>query len=143
MPILPPDMVQLLRPFAQAFNARTWDWVQLLVVGAILAPAERGQVQGANELVVNLASAGSSLGSGVILAGFGYGALGRRARHSRCSRWRWSGGRGWGGRGSQRGKRKNDYRPFSSPCACLSISSSAARVSASPAGSAARSVASR
>jgi MFS family permease len=42
----------------------------------ILAPAERGQVQGANELVVNLASAGSSLGSGVILAGFGYAALG-------------------------------------------------------------------
>jgi MFS family permease len=42
----------------------------------ILAPSERGSVQGANELVVNLASALSSLGSGVILAGLGYGALG-------------------------------------------------------------------
>jgi len=42
----------------------------------ILAPAERGQVQGANELVVNLASAGSSLGSGFILAAFGYSTLG-------------------------------------------------------------------
>jgi MFS family permease len=42
----------------------------------ILAPAERGPVQGANELVVNLASAISSLGSGVILAGLGYSALG-------------------------------------------------------------------
>jgi MFS family permease len=42
----------------------------------ILAPAERGPVQGANELVVNLASALSSLGSGVILAGLGYRALG-------------------------------------------------------------------
>jgi len=42
----------------------------------ILAPAERAPVQGANELAVNLASALSSLGSGVILAGLGYTALG-------------------------------------------------------------------
>jgi MFS family permease len=42
----------------------------------ILAPAERGSVQGANELAINLASALSSLGSGVILAGLGYRALG-------------------------------------------------------------------
>jgi MFS family permease len=42
----------------------------------ILAPSERGSVQGANELVVNLASATSSLSSGVILAGLGYTALG-------------------------------------------------------------------
>jgi MFS family permease len=42
----------------------------------ILAPAERGPIQGANELAVNLASALSSLGSGVILAGLGYRALG-------------------------------------------------------------------
>jgi MFS family permease len=42
----------------------------------ILAPAERAPVQGANELAVNLASALSSLGSGVILAGLGYRALG-------------------------------------------------------------------
>jgi MFS family permease len=42
----------------------------------ILAPAERGQVQGLNELVVNLASATSSFASGLILAYFGYAALG-------------------------------------------------------------------
>ncbi len=42
----------------------------------ILAPAERGPVQGSNELAVNLASALSSLSSGVILAGLGYSALG-------------------------------------------------------------------
>jgi MFS family permease len=41
-----------------------------------LAPAERGRVQGASELVVNLASASGSLGSGVILAYFGYTSLG-------------------------------------------------------------------
>jgi MFS family permease len=40
-----------------------------------LAPAERSRVQGANELVVNLASAVSSLGSGVILAYAGFTAL--------------------------------------------------------------------
>jgi DDE superfamily endonuclease len=41
MPILPTDIVYLLRPFAQAFTERTWEWVQLLVVGAILAPGRR------------------------------------------------------------------------------------------------------
>jgi MFS family permease len=42
----------------------------------ILAPSERGSIQGANELIVNLASATSSLSSGVILAVLGYTALG-------------------------------------------------------------------
>jgi len=42
----------------------------------ILAPSERGPIQGATELVVNLAAAGSSLGSGIIQARFGYGILG-------------------------------------------------------------------
>ena len=42
----------------------------------ILAPSERGPIQGAAELVVNLAAAGSSLGSGIILARFGYDMLG-------------------------------------------------------------------
>ena len=41
-----------------------------------LAPVERSRVQGANELVVNVASAVSSLGSGVILAYAGFTALG-------------------------------------------------------------------
>jgi predicted MFS family arabinose efflux permease len=41
-----------------------------------LAPSERSRVQGANELVVNLASATGSLSSGVILAYAGYTALG-------------------------------------------------------------------
>lgn len=38
---LPHDIVYLLAPFAQAFSARTWEWVQILVVGAILAPGRR------------------------------------------------------------------------------------------------------
>jgi hypothetical protein len=33
--------MQVLRPFAQAFSARVWDWVQVLLVGAILAPGKR------------------------------------------------------------------------------------------------------
>jgi MFS family permease len=37
--------------------------------------AERGRVQGAADLAVNLASAGGSLSSGFILAGLGFGAL--------------------------------------------------------------------
>jgi hypothetical protein len=41
MPILPADIVHLLRPFAQAFSERTWEWVQVLIVGAILAPGRR------------------------------------------------------------------------------------------------------
>jgi hypothetical protein len=41
MLILPSEMIQVLRPFAQAFSERTWEWVQLLVVGAILAPGRR------------------------------------------------------------------------------------------------------
>jgi MFS family permease len=39
----------------------------------ILAPGERGQVQGANDVIVNLVSATSSLSSGVILATLGFG----------------------------------------------------------------------
>jgi MFS family permease len=46
------------------------------LLAEILAPAERGQVQGTTDLIVNLASAASSLGSGFILAGLGYTALG-------------------------------------------------------------------
>ncbi len=42
----------------------------------VLAPSERAQIQGSNELIVNLASAASSLGSGLIRAWFGYSALG-------------------------------------------------------------------
>jgi hypothetical protein len=41
MLILPPEMILVLRPFAQAFSERTWEWVQVLVVGAILAPGRR------------------------------------------------------------------------------------------------------
>jgi len=33
--------MQVLRPFAQAFSERIWDWVQVLIVGAILAPGKR------------------------------------------------------------------------------------------------------
>jgi MFS family permease len=41
----------------------------------LLAPSERGQVQGANDLAVNLVSATSSLSSGIILATIGFGAM--------------------------------------------------------------------
>jgi len=41
MLILPTAMIAVLRPFAQAFTERTWEWVQILVVGAILAPGRR------------------------------------------------------------------------------------------------------
>lgn len=41
-----------------------------------LTPAERGPAQGASDLLVNLASAGGSLTSGLILARMGYGAIG-------------------------------------------------------------------
>lgn len=41
MLILPDAMIAVLRPFAQAFSERTWEWVQILVVGAILAPGRR------------------------------------------------------------------------------------------------------
>ena len=41
MLILPPEIILVLRPFAQAFSERTWEWVQALVVGAILTPGRR------------------------------------------------------------------------------------------------------
>ncbi len=41
MLILPPEIMQVLRPFAQAFSDRIWDTVQLLIVGAILTPGKR------------------------------------------------------------------------------------------------------
>lgn len=41
MLILPDAMIAVLRPFAQAFTERTWEWVQILVVGAIVAPGRR------------------------------------------------------------------------------------------------------
>jgi hypothetical protein len=41
MPILPPEIVQAIRPFAQVFSERMWDWAQVLVAGAILAPGKR------------------------------------------------------------------------------------------------------
>jgi MFS family permease len=42
----------------------------------ILVPSERGRDQGATELILNLASATSCLGSGFILAGLEYSVLG-------------------------------------------------------------------
>src|SRR5262247_2415684 len=41
MLILFPEMILVLLSFAQAFSERTWEWVQTLVVGAILAPSRR------------------------------------------------------------------------------------------------------
>jgi hypothetical protein len=41
MPILPAEIIKVIRPFAQVFSARIWDWVQVLVAGAILTPGKR------------------------------------------------------------------------------------------------------
>ena len=38
---IPPEMMLILNPFAPAFSDRIWDLVQILVVGAILAPGKR------------------------------------------------------------------------------------------------------
>jgi hypothetical protein len=41
MPTLPATMIRLLAPFAPLFSERVWGHVQLLLVGAILAPGKR------------------------------------------------------------------------------------------------------
>lgn len=41
MGILPSDIMPVLAPFMQLFSDRSWQWVQVLIVGAILAPAKR------------------------------------------------------------------------------------------------------
>jgi len=38
---LPTEIMVLMQPFAPIFSERTWDWVPVLVVGAILAPGKR------------------------------------------------------------------------------------------------------
>src|SRR3954469_13318814 len=41
MGALPREIVRVLRVFEDVFSERTWDWVQVLVVGAILTPGQR------------------------------------------------------------------------------------------------------
>src|SRR5918994_831930 len=41
MGTLPPEIVCVLRIFEDVFSERVWDWVQVLVVGAILTPGQR------------------------------------------------------------------------------------------------------
>ena len=38
---LPREIVRILRVFEDVFSERVWDWVQVLVIGAILAPGQR------------------------------------------------------------------------------------------------------
>ena len=38
---LPPEIMTVLTPFAQAFSVRIWDLVQILTIGAILTPGKR------------------------------------------------------------------------------------------------------
>ncbi len=38
---LPPQMIHVLRHFELLFSERMWDWVKILLVGAILAPGKR------------------------------------------------------------------------------------------------------
>src|SRR5437763_12357828 len=41
METLPREIVRVLRTFEDVFSERIWDWVQGLVVGAILTPGQR------------------------------------------------------------------------------------------------------
>ncbi|MBI2247983.1 MAG: MFS transporter, partial [Armatimonadetes bacterium] len=41
-----------------------------------LSPAERARTQGFNDLLIGMASAAGSLGSGIVFAAIGYGAMG-------------------------------------------------------------------
>src|SRR5919206_3296759 len=41
MGALPPEIVRVLRIFEDGFSERVWDWVQVLVIGAILTPGPR------------------------------------------------------------------------------------------------------
>jgi hypothetical protein len=41
MLILPEEIITVISPFAQVCSERVWDWAQVLVVGAILAPGKR------------------------------------------------------------------------------------------------------
>src|SRR4051794_11536736 len=41
MELLPREIVRVLRMFEDVFSERVWDWVQVLVVGAILTPGQR------------------------------------------------------------------------------------------------------
>ena len=41
MEALPPEIVRVLRVLEDVFSERVWDWVQVLVVGAILTPGQR------------------------------------------------------------------------------------------------------
>jgi hypothetical protein len=38
---LPPEIIAVLAQFAPVFSERVWDWAQVLVIGAILAPGKR------------------------------------------------------------------------------------------------------
>jgi hypothetical protein len=41
MVTLPTEIIRVLRPFEAVFSERVWDWVKVLLVGAILAPGQR------------------------------------------------------------------------------------------------------
>src|SRR3954469_21259347 len=41
MEALPREIVRVLRVFEEVFSERIWDWVPVLVVGAILTPGQR------------------------------------------------------------------------------------------------------
>src|SRR5438093_94631 len=41
METLPREIIRVLRPFEAVFSERVWDWVTVLLVGAILAPGQR------------------------------------------------------------------------------------------------------
>jgi hypothetical protein len=38
---LPKKIIQVLRQFEEVFSERVWEWVKVLLIGAILTPGER------------------------------------------------------------------------------------------------------
>jgi MFS family permease len=73
-----------LLPLAAALFLLGLGWNFAYVAGSALladqlSPAERAKTQGFNDLLLNLASAGSQIGSGVVYALGGYGAMGLAA----------------------------------------------------------------
>ncbi len=73
---LSPDVV----PIGFALFLLGLGWNFCYVAGAtlltdVLTPAERSRGQGTTDLLINLASAGGSLGSGVLFASLGYGLI--------------------------------------------------------------------
>ena len=116
MLILPDEIMALLTPFKQLFSRRIWDLVQVLVVGALLAPGKRTvsavlEVMGLKEerqfqnyhRVLNRAKWSSLAVEAEVVpsAGCCWGCWWRRLSR-RGRRWWWGRTRRWSGAGGRR-----------------------------------------